>query len=262
MTHSLIAAFLCALLMPPVLAIGIAETQITQPSKGVSLPPPLIAYIVNNNDAGPVNQQFAAGCGFAEAVNTPHGFVTVTATELSYMIHQSGASASTNATTWGTDNNNGNVNLGYGFPFSFFRRYSIYGKLGQLTTTRCWLGIGGGTVVNAAQTRLNADVVAAGTRGAWFRFSSGTDATWKGVVCDGVNPQTVIDLGVVPDLNPHRFRIDYDGIKITWSIDDVALGSLNFSVVSAVMVFNSIDNQNTANNVTFSWNNFFYLLQR
>lgn len=244
------------------LSIGIAETQVTQPPKATSIPPSLVAFVLQNNNAGPVNQQFASGCAFAEAVNTAHTFVTVTSTELPYMTHASGATASTNSTTWGTDNQNGNVGIGYGFPFSFFRRYSIQGKFGLLTNARYWLGIGGGTVTNGAQTRLNADTVAAGTRGAWFRFSSSTDSTIKGVVCDGVNAQQVIDLGVVPDLNAHRFRIDYDGVKITWSIDDVALGSLAFSVVSAVMVFNSVDNKNTANNAFFNWNNFFYLLQR
>jgi hypothetical protein len=249
--------------------IGIARTQIVQGQKTQVIPPPLVCgNVVFSNTGGSSGQQ-AIGVGYGEVVLTPHAFTIVTTTELPYMVQSSGAAASLSSTVWGTENQNGGVqtvNSGNGFPFAFLRRYNIYAKwLTGLATGRCYLGIGGRKQTNAAATSLNTDTLATGAAGmifAGFRFSSTTDATWKGVVCDGINPQTVIDLGVVPDLLPHRFRFDYDGAKITFYIDDVALGSVNFAPVSSVMVFNSVDNKNVAIAAQISWNSFYYMLLR
>jgi hypothetical protein len=270
MIHSLIVGLLMSLLLvPPLLGIGIAETQVSQPAPRFTTLPPLLCGNVVFSNTGGSSGQSAIGVTYGEVVLTPHVFTIVTTTELPYMVQSSGAAASPNSTVWGTENLNGGVQVvasGNGFPFAFLRRYQIYAKwLSGSATGRSYLGIGGRKQTNAAATSLNTDTLATGAAGmifAGFRFSATTDATWKGVVCDGLVAQTVVDLGVVPDANPHRFRMDYDGVKISWYIDDILLGSTNFSVVSSVMVFNSVDNKNVAAAAQISWNSFWYVLNR
>lgn len=162
---------------------------------------------------------------------------------------------------------NGNNSL---YPILAFYRYTCIGAIGQLTNARFWIGLicfnVGSSIGNSASpansTAYANDLPNKTTLG--FRYSAGTDTTWKAVSIQAGGGSTVVDTGVTPDLNIHSFEMapNSTGTSVNFLIDGiiVAVISTNLPITGLANPADSLcspmwcgDNKNTANAVSFTW---------
>jgi hypothetical protein len=191
-------------------------------------------------------------------VNSPsHGTVAPTATDSGAYNQSAPATASTSTVLGFTEG--ANPNFG-GYGFGAFYRWSLRYALGVTTNARFWLGItayntsGGGTEgqdpkasASFATNTPNRSTIA-------FRYSAGTDTTWKATTQVTGGSQTVVDTTVAVDTNPHNFEFTYDGTTVRFYIDTVLRASITTNIPAAnanpFMQIAVVDNQNTNNAVS------------
>jgi hypothetical protein len=156
-----------------------------------------------------------------------------------YAVSMSSSSVSLNTVIGFAVGSNGNVSL---FGILAFYRWSCKLALGVAAVTgsaavRYWMGlacynssgIGNNHAAITGTTAYAQDTPNKTTIG--FRFSSGTDLTWKAVVItagSSVGAQTTVDTGIVPDTNPHLFEMTTNatGTAIYFLIDGYVVATI------------------------------------
>jgi hypothetical protein len=159
----------------------------------------------------------------------------------------------------GTGGNNGVHSFGSWY------RWSMKFAAGSTTNSRFWLGMvvylngGAGT---EGQTILTTAKLATDTPNSsliGFRYSNGTDTTWKAVGLTTGGSQTTTDTTVAIDTNPHLFEITYDCTTARFFIDGLLKASLTTNLPACTAInaapFWSGDNKNQATAVagTMYW---------
>lgn len=135
---------------------------------------------------------------------------------------------------------NGNNSI---FPILAWYRYSTLFAISSTTNTRYWLGMatwnntsGLGTnstnILNTA--KFATDTPNSNTIG--FRYSSGTDTTFKAVSCVAAGSCTITDTGVTADTNPHLFELATNsaGTSIQYFIDHALVATITTNIPPAL----------------------------
>lgn len=164
---------------------------------------------------------------------------------------------------------NGNNTL---FPFLAFWRTSIKVQFSTVASVRYWIGlanwnVGSGLGNNNVQilntTAYAADIPNKTTLA--FRFSAGTDTTWKGIAINagGSPTSSSCDTGVAPDIvNPHVYELvpNLTGTTVAFFIDGTSRCSISSNLPNVGLTFDSEagmffsgDNKNTATAITATW---------
>lgn len=180
-------------------------------------------------------------------------------------VFSTAASAST-LTTMGTlATTNGNNVL---FGILSFYRYSCRFAAGQTTNVRYWIGlgnynvsgVGGNATAILGTTAYAADLPNKTTIA--FRYSSGTDTTWKAVSIVAGGGSTVVDTGIAPDTNTHLFEMatNQNGTAVIFLIDGVSVATISINLPNPAAGYDSLggmfwtgDNKNTANTTQATW---------
>jgi len=153
---------------------------------------------------------------------------------------------------YGVEDNSANAP---GLTLSMLSRMLVRCRLEQTGTgTRSWIGMvdGPGLGTNVLNTDTpNQNYVA-------FRFSNGTDTTWKAICGTSSANQSVVDTGVAPDTATSQiFEITFDGTNVKFWINGVLKATVTGSNVPATSVVlrfaATIDNKNSANAVGLSY---------
>jgi hypothetical protein len=170
-----------------------------------------------------------ASVGIASGLATSAGMVVAevppTQTRAAGRSYSNNATASVDAfgIVLGQDGNS-SVN----FPFLAIARTSFLVKLNTLTNSRYWFGLGNWT--NASANGTNGTAILGTTKYATdtpnsttvgFRYSDGTDTTFKAVTIQAAGISNVVDTGVTADTNPHLFEFvpNFAGTAIAFLID-------------------------------------------
>jgi hypothetical protein len=212
----------------------------------------------------------AGNIGFATGTGNSQVFPTATRRAgVTYFITP-GASTST---VVGMDcGQNGNNSI---FPILAWYRFSALFSISSTTNTRYWIGlatwnIGSGTGTNSINI-LNSTKFATDTPNSnaiAFRYSAGTDTTFKAVTCVAGGSCTVVDSLVTADTNPHLFEETSGaaGTAICYFIDHVQVTSpcITTNIPSALGssdgladIFWTGDNKNTVTTPSAT----FYMMQ-
>jgi hypothetical protein len=99
-----------------------------------------------------------------------------------------------------------------------------------------------------------------------FRYSSGTDSTWKAVCGTSSSNQTVVDTGVVPSTTQsYLFNIDFTTTSATFSINGNTVATITSNLPATNNFLGqqiTVDNKNTATAVSmvFFWSQVQFLL--
>jgi hypothetical protein len=198
----------------------------------------------------PGNIGFATGTGSTQVLPTATRRAGIT-----YFITP-GASTST---VVGMDcGQNGNNSL---FPIVGWNHYTSQFSISSLTNARYWLGlatwnIGSGLGSNSVNilntTKFATDTPASNTIG--FRFSSGTDVTWKAVTITAGGGTTIVDTLVTADTNFHIFEMTCNatGTAIQYLIDGNVVATITTNIPPGLQtsdgladIFWTGDNKNT-----------------
>lgn len=149
------------------------------------------------------------------------------------------------------------------FIFGLFRRYQCRISLGNNTNIRSWVGVGNAPN-SLPSTAWAADAPAFAL--AAFRFSKNAgDTTWKCVTQDstgGAGNQNIIDSLVTPVVGTSQiFQITYDGSStVTFYINGAQVAQTTAHVPPTSTPYLeavTVDNQNSANNVSINWAHLF-----
>ena len=156
----------------------------------------------------------------------------------------SNATASVNTVVGIKTGENGNNSVGG--VLSWYRFAIKFAINGTLVNTRYWMGLG---CVNTSSTVGHNNLGILGTTGyasdnpnkttIGFRYSSGTDTTWKAVVITANGSggaQTTVDTGVTVDNNVHVFEMatNSDGTLINFLIDHVLVATITSNIPPTV----------------------------
>jgi hypothetical protein len=198
----------------------------------------------------PGNIGFATGTGSTQVLPTATRRAGIT-----YFI----TPAASTSTVVGLDcGQNGNNSL---FPIVGWNHYTTQFSIGSLTNARYWLGlatwnVGSGLGTNSVNilntTKFATDTPASNTIG--FRFSSGTDTTWKAVTVTAGGSSTIVDTLVTADTNFHVFEMtnNLTGTAIQFLIDGVVVATITTNIPPGVQtsdgladIFWTGDNKNT-----------------
>lgn len=198
----------------------------------------------------PGNIGFATGTGSTQVLPTATRRAGIT-----YFITP-GASTST---VVGLDcGQNGNNSL---FPIVGWNHYTTQFSISSIMNARYWLGlttwnIGSGLGTNSVNilntTKFATDTPASNTIG--FRFSSGTDTTWKAVTVTAGGSSTIVDTGVTADTNFHVFEMtnNLTGTAIQFLIDGNVVANITTNIPPGLQtsdgladIFWTGDNKNT-----------------
>ena len=171
-----------------------------------------------------------------------------TSTEMPADTYASAATASLNIVAlieWGFGASTGSYCLGT------FRRYSTRARANQTTNCRFFIGLGKtspqfGTAAYSTDTP-NFPAV-------YFRYSSGTDSTWKAVCCVDSAHQSVSDTGIAVDtVNSQLFDIAAFASGYRFYINGTLVATITTNLPSASDLWGTLlgaDNKNTANAVS------------
>ena len=150
-------------------------------------------------------------------------------------------------TSYGIDDAGGGTTFGAGL--AYLQQSAIRARINQTTNVRYWIGlVQAGHGPGANTTGLSTDTPNFGY--AAFRFSAGTDTTWKAVCGTATANQTVVDTGVAPSTAATTlFEIGYDGTNVLFYINGVLKASISTNLPTSAVLVNSIevDNKSTAN---------------
>jgi hypothetical protein len=153
-----------------------------------------------------------------------------------------------------------NSNIGQ-YGFGQMKQWLLRFAAATNTNSRFWLGLAvfdsGGSGTNT-QNLITTSSMASDTPNRTFvafRFSAGTDTTWKAMsgVAGGSAHTQIVDTGIAIDTNIHNFQIFFDGSNYTFYIDSVLVASLVANGTTApvasvykMMMFWCGDNQDSA----------------
>jgi len=195
------------------------------------------------------NNPFVVGYSGVQPVTIgSRSLTSPTSTEMPGDTYASAATASLNIVAlieWGFGASNGS------YCYGTFRRYSTRARANQTTNCRFFIGLGKtspqfGTAAYSTDTP-NFPAV-------YFRYSSGTDSTWKAVCCVDSAHQTVSDTGIAVDTtNSQLFDIAAFASGYRFYINGTLVATITTTLPSASDLWGTLlgaDNKNTANAVS------------
>lgn len=231
---------------------------------------PSISMYINQATAAPVSADQVFGTGTAHWSSFGATGVNPTVSLQGGALYSNTASASANTNMGATVGQNGSNSL---IGMLAVNRFSARLAVKTLANSRVWTGLGcwnsGSSLGNnsvsfgSGTASYASDTPNKTTIG--FRYSSGTDVNFKGVVITANNSggaQTVLDTGVVADTNTHLFEWSPNavGTQINFFIDSVFVGSITTNIPSPSLntdswgtLFWTGDNKNTATANQVAW---------
>lgn len=182
--------------------------------------------------------------------------VNATATDTAGAKWSSAATASLNSLIGEWNGTGGNSGI---YSFGSFYRWTMRWSAQNTTNVRYWMGLttynngGPGTEGQTINGTAKMAVDTLNSSSLAFRFSAGTDTTWKAVAVTTGGSQSLLDTAVVMDTNPHKFDITYDGTMAHYYIDGVSVAAISTNTPAATALgmfpFWCGDNKNTATSV-------------
>jgi hypothetical protein len=129
------------------------------------------------------------------------------------------------------------------FPILAWYRYSTLFAISSTTNTRYWVGLAtwnNGSALGTNSTNiLNTNKFATDSPNSntiAFRYSSGTDTTFKAVSCVAAGSCTVTDTAVTADTSPHLFELTTNpaGTSIQYFIDHLLVATITTNIPPAL----------------------------